>query len=648
MSASIQVMGLGRAWGRGKESGDRTAQYHARLGWVYEDDWYQKNHEMNIYWLFQSHAEWGLGNFLVENLMQIQINVFLKLDWLKGQKPSFSSACQLLEWTDTLSSGLKWQVKQLKVNGYNTEKKIRLMYRDGLEVVEKHKYGEWFTAHEATCIQDTLPEGATIIPIIAASDKMPVMKHTGNLEMHPLFLTIANIDSDIHMKATAHAWHCVAFMLIIKFNVHPDYQTILQAQLWHRCIDIVMERLKHVANVGEFMMDAFSDIQFCFTLLVAWMADLLEQQLIAAVARNASPITLVTLEQFRDPTCQPPHTKQSVEQGAEGTLGRFLVPKVLHSLHNFFWDHVLKWCKEVVGIDELNTLYKVHHKCIGFHHFASGISHATQMTGCEYHDIQHTIVPMITGAAPAVMVQPICTLMDFIYLAQRHVHTESSIRDMEASLAKFHSTKNGILATGAHAGKVDFNIPKLELMLNFMDAIRRNGGLIQYSANVSEHLLITHCNMPFTQTNRQSNFTEQIICLLDCEECICLFDVYLLLHEHNKPLGLMSKGTVAVLSIMITPDHVKLKITDIGTTYALPNFFERLNEYVMCHVESIASHIALQMFDGVSVWPSVIMLSQVVQAQPPSPDFPHGNCNTVLLNVDGQNPDNPNCIKTFQ
>ncbi|KIO01510.1 hypothetical protein M404DRAFT_28551 [Pisolithus tinctorius Marx 270] len=675
-----------------QESGDRTAQHHARSGWVYgqskntleriEDDQYQKNCETNIYWPFQSHAEWRLGKFLVENLMQTQINIFLKLEWLNGQKPLFLSAHQLLEWMDTLPSGPKWQVMQLEVDGYNTEKKIKLIYRDGLEVVEslfgnpifaqnmsfdplhvwrntEREYGEWFMAHEATRIQDTLPEGTTIIPIIAASDKTPVTKHTGNLEMHPLFLTIANIDSDICMKATAHAWRCVAFMPIIKFDVHPDYQTILQARLWHRCMDIVMERLKCVANVGEFMMDAF------------------EQQLIAAVARNASPITLATLEQFGDPTCQPPHTKQytldrihqisrtggrrdpwkvdSFQKVAKANqlLGvqlpffqnwqhsdpaRFLVPKVLHSLHKFFWDHVLKWCKEVVGIDELNTRYKVHHKRVSFRHFASGILWATQMTGREYRDIQRTIVPMIAGAAPAAMVQPIRALMDFFYLAQRHVHTESSIRDMEASLAEFHATKNGILDTGARAGKEDFNIPKLELMLSFADAIRRNGGLIQYSADVSKCLLITHCKMPFTRTNRQSNFAEQIVCLLDREECIRLFDVYLLLREHNEPLvnatedeenllcsadptsswisrvapgeqchfnsphsirnlftkGLMSKGTVAALSVTITPDRVKLNITDISTTYALPDFFKRVNEYVVHHVESIASHIALQ------------------------------------------------------
>ncbi|KIK22290.1 hypothetical protein PISMIDRAFT_102693 [Pisolithus microcarpus 441] len=279
--------------------GNRTAQYHAKSGWTYgwskntfeqiEDDHYQENRKMNIYWPFQSHVEWRLGKFLVENLTQAQINTFLKLDWVSS----------LLDWMDTLPSGPGWKVMELEVDGYNTEKKIELIFRDGLEVVEslfgnpifsqnmsfnplllwnnvEWEYGEWFTADEASHIQvsllflrifcklmlikDTLPEGATIIPIIAASDKTPVTRHTGALEMHPLFLTIANIDSNIHMKATACAWRCIAFVPVIKFEVHPDYQTILQARLWHKCMDIVMEKLKRTANVGEFMTDAFGDV----------------------------------------------------------------------------------------------------------------------------------------------------------------------------------------------------------------------------------------------------------------------------------------------------------------------------------------------------------------------------------------------------
>ena len=286
------------------------------------------------------------------------------------------------------------------------------------------------------------------------------------------------------------------------------------------------------------MADPFSNIRYCFTPLIAWTADLPEQQMIACTSKNASPVTLATLKEFGDAERRPTRTRahtlelihnvggninpwllNSFQKMAKTFLlsgvhlpfwrdwlhsevSTLLIPEVLHTLHKLFFDHLLEWCKEVLGKDELDACYKVHHKCIGVRHFASGISKVKQMTGREHHDIQRTIVAMIASATPPEMVQSIRALVDFIYLAQCHVHTELSIQRMEASLAEFHMTKAAIITAGARRGKntvkEDFNIPKLELLLSFAHAIRRSGGLIQYTADISEWLLITHCKTPFT------------------------------------------------------------------------------------------------------------------------------------------------------
>ena len=98
--------------------------------------------------------------------------------------------------------------------------------------------------------QNHLPPGTTIIPIILTSDKTPVTCQTGGLEMHPVFMLIGNIQSDVRMQATSHAWRCVAFIPTPEFEVHPDYQTILFARLFHHCMDEVMAPLKHAALHG--------------------------------------------------------------------------------------------------------------------------------------------------------------------------------------------------------------------------------------------------------------------------------------------------------------------------------------------------------------------------------------------------------------
>ncbi|KAG1812753.1 hypothetical protein EV424DRAFT_1473538 [Suillus variegatus] len=385
-----------------------------------------------MYWPFRDCGEWSLGKFLVETMTQTEIDRFLKLSWVfymicMSLYTAFSSARELLSWMDLLPPGSKWQTTQFEVQGYTTAAPIHLIWCDGLEVAKslfgnpifaqnmsfdplhvwedaQREYGEWFTANRAFSTQDQLPEGATIVPIIAASDKTPVTRQTGGLEMHPLFLTISNIDSDSHV--------------------------------WHKCVDLVFAGLKVTAKVGEFMPDPFGELRYCFTPLVAWITDLPEQLMIASVSKNASPITLATHKQFGDANRHDPHTaehtlellyilsqsidpwnldwfqKKSKELLLLGVhlpfwrdwpltqVSIFLVPEILHTLHKFFFDHLLQWCKEVVGNDELDARYKSHHKCIGMRHFSSGISHVAQMTGQEHRDIQHTIVAMISGAAP--------------------------------------------------------------------------------------------------------------------------------------------------------------------------------------------------------------------------------------------------------
>jgi len=118
--------------------------------------------------------------------------------------------------------------------------------------------------------------------------------------MHPLFFTLGNINSKVWMKATSHAWSCTAFMPIVKFDVHPDYQTILSARIWHMCMDMITATLKSAAKTGVILPDPSGTLRWGFTPLVAWIADLPEQQLISGVAKSGSPWSLATTKEFGD------------------------------------------------------------------------------------------------------------------------------------------------------------------------------------------------------------------------------------------------------------------------------------------------------------------------------------------------------------
>lgn len=542
--------------------------------------------------------------------------------------------------------------------------------------------------------------------------------------MHPLFLSIGNIASDVRMAATSHAWRCVAFMPIPKFSeAHSEFQTILQTRVWHKCVDLVTVKLKQAASQGKMMVDAHGRIRNSFTPLAAWTADLPEASMIAGTSKNASPITEASQKSFGDAHCHPPRTgeltlariqevakqvdpwnlerfqklaKLSLLNGVHLPFWRdwmnadpsiFLLPEILHTCHKFFFDHILKWCKFIAG-NELDKRFKVHHKRISVRHFTNGVSHVKQMTGREHRDIQRTLVAMMAGLAPPHFLRAIRAMIDFIYQAQSPTHTDSTISKMEESLQEFHAHKDAILEAEARrtstGAKEHFQIPKMELLLSFANAIRNNGGLIQYSADVSERLLITHCKHPFARTNKNKDFTEQVVRILDREEAIRSFDVYTLLRSSDVPLvntinneeqevttknptlawisrvlpeaqwqvdgprpcrnyfagGLLSGDAQTALHVTQRPDQVIHSLQSVSARYHLPDFELHYRNFFNSHTQDAQ---LIRAFDSFAVWdkfrvqllstfrPSLILPSQVVQAKPPAEDFPLGCCDVVLV-----------------
>jgi hypothetical protein len=226
------------------------------------------------------------------------------------------------------------------------------------------------------------------------------------------------------MKATSHAWACIAYIPVPEYIVNSEFCGLLEVRIWHKCMDLVLEKLKVTAKVGEFMVDPMGCQCYAFTPLAAHIADLPKQIMIACVSKNVLPTTLATQTQFGDGTAYPPchgsdtlqklhelckitdpwkvrefqesakqYSLSGIHQPYWCNWGRadpsiFLVPEILHACHKFFFDHPLKWCKEVIGASELDARFRSQHKRVGTCHFADGVSHVNQMTRHEHRDIQ--------------------------------------------------------------------------------------------------------------------------------------------------------------------------------------------------------------------------------------------------------------------
>jgi len=105
-------------------------------------------------------------------------------------------------------------------------------------------------------LQSNLPKGHTLLGVIGASDKTPLTVGTGNKEMHPVLLLLANINAEVHMKATTHAFTLATYLPIPKFlDVSPQLQATPAAHVYHICLDIISVNLKKADEDGTTMSD---------------------------------------------------------------------------------------------------------------------------------------------------------------------------------------------------------------------------------------------------------------------------------------------------------------------------------------------------------------------------------------------------------
>ncbi|KAH9011172.1 hypothetical protein EDB83DRAFT_2234129 [Lactarius deliciosus] len=581
-----------------------VTEYHPRSSFIYGQkpntlertagDSFAHRRATNPYYPFQSREEWGLARFLARSsLSQSEIDEFLKLEWVKLQKPTFTSAHALRSLIESLPDPPRWYCEEMIIEGYESEK-ITFYWRDALDVIEYIFGNPIFAPYMQYDPQrDRLPTGATQLAVVGASDKTCVTAMTGGLEMYPAYLTLANIVSEVRMKASSHAWMCFSFLPIVKFDVHSSFQSILSARLWHACMDKAFVRCKDAAVTGYHMADPCGRSRLSFPLLAAWIADLPEQHLISAMAKSTSPLSCAVTNQFGDAFPHPPrHGQETIkliqdltsridpwmldvfqDKAKELSLSgvhlpfwrdwymadpyHFLVPEILHTCHKFFYDHPLQWCINAIGALEFDSRFKSLHPRVGFRHFGNGVTHVKQMTGREHRDIQRSIVAVIAGTVPPRFLCAIRALVDFIYQVQSPLLTESAIVKFVDALRKFHDEKEAIIAAGARMGSkgpIDhFNIPKLEILHHFACSTKMMGVPIQWTADVTERLHITEVKHPFRATNHR-NFEEQCTRILDRLEHVHLFDLICSFLANGNLKHENPAAAEAVLAVEQDPD----------------------------------------------------------------------------------------------
>ncbi|KIK20406.1 hypothetical protein PISMIDRAFT_48557, partial [Pisolithus microcarpus 441] len=365
---------------------------------------------------------------------------------------SFWTAKELRNRAELLPTGPCWNYRIVNTP-YPTKSPAILYFRDPLDCIEalfNHPYyvdhmiytpfrvfttaervvrefSEWMSGDVAWQMQSNLPAGATLCGVVLSSDKTHITNMCGGKVAHPLLISLANIKMAMQNKASSHAFLLTALIPVVEF-IHPvpRMRSVLEACLFHQCLDIILQPLKIAAQVGRMMSDPVGGLRHCFTPLAAYIVDTPEACMLAC-----RYFTLC--KQFRLSGVAKPFW----QNWPLSDPANFLPPEPLHHWYQKFWDHDVQWCKNALGTQELDFRYSVLHPIVGMRHFNHGITTLKQVTGRAQRDMQRYMIAAIGGAASQDVVIAVRALMDFRYLAQAPRITSIVQENISAALLEF-------------------------------------------------------------------------------------------------------------------------------------------------------------------------------------------------------------------
>ncbi|THU79968.1 hypothetical protein K435DRAFT_696683 [Dendrothele bispora CBS 962.96] len=160
--------------------------------------------------------------------------------------------------------------------------------------------GKWWHA-----IQKNLPTGATLAPVIIASDKTHLTQFTGGKSAYPVYLTIGNLPKAIRRKPSSQACVLLAYLSVDKIGKAGLSQTQLKTrnyQLFHESMKVILEPLKKAEKEGILMTSGDGLVRRVYPVLAAYVADYPEQCLVTCSKYGTCPQCQCPAEALGQPT----------------------------------------------------------------------------------------------------------------------------------------------------------------------------------------------------------------------------------------------------------------------------------------------------------------------------------------------------------
>jgi len=213
---------------------------------------------------------------------------------------------------------------------------VRLADLESRQIYSEMNTGDWWWD-----TQDHLPAGATIVPVIWASDRTHLTNFSGDLHAWPLCLTIGNIRNDMRRKPTKRA------SILVGLIPCPPKGAKNTDDSWHSAVGTLLTPLRNLDIIGPGLKlnctDGFQ--RPCYPLLAAWVGDYPEQVMIAQVSYGSCPMCEIARgAPVGHSTCRAldnPRDQHVYSELLEETNIDVLHTLHVHPIRNQFWQFPL-------------------------------------------------------------------------------------------------------------------------------------------------------------------------------------------------------------------------------------------------------------------------------------------------------------------
>ncbi|KDQ31134.1 hypothetical protein PLEOSDRAFT_1008869, partial [Pleurotus ostreatus PC15] len=421
-------------------------------------------------------------------------------------------------------------------------------------------YSEMWTGNWWNTLQGKLAKGATIAPVIIATDKTHLTQFSGSKSAYPVYLTIGNIPKAIRRKPTRHA--CILLGYLSPDKINPDGLTKKELKcrgqrLFHDSMRHILSPLIEAGTKGVKMTDGKGDVRRVFPILASYVADYPEQCLVAcaknttcpkcqaeqqelqSLEKSADRTSQWTLERLADAEKSTPGGRQFHDyclqmKVAGGVYEPFwkgfpyadihmaITPDVLHQLYQGVLSMLTEWCQSAMSEKELDRRMQKLPPCYGVRHFGKGISVLSQVSGSEHKSIGRILLACLLGKMSKEALLAARHLLDFIYLAQYQTHDDDTLQYLQDALQGFHDHRQIFIEIGC---REHFNIPKYHSMTHYVESIKRFGTTDNYNTEMFERLHIDFAKEAWRASNKRNEFP-QMIDWLSRQEKLQVFDNY--------------------------------------------------------------------------------------------------------------------------